>query len=248
MKDDLNVIASLGDNPNTDNGLSARELKAMFDKAPLALQKFINETVVPAINTYVSDGAPAGYGLGGAEAKEIADIDAIVLPGFYKFSEPITIDGAVLYAPYLRVAGRDESFCTQWLCPDGDDGTQLRRTLHGGAWQPWEWENPPMVLGTEYRTTERWNGRPVYIKLIDAGIIATSKEVNIGVYGVSTGGVHGIIRHYAFTNTGRVALSGGTTPNAWQVAAHIDYGVLSVNAGAGVAGNSETLYVQIWYI
>lgn len=26
-----------------------------------------------------------------------------------------------------------------------------------------EWINPPMVLGTEYRTTERFNGAPVYI-------------------------------------------------------------------------------------
>ena len=27
-----------------------------------------------------------------------------------------------------------------------------------------EWINPPMSLGTEYRTTERWNGKPVYVK------------------------------------------------------------------------------------
>lgn len=55
MGDDLAVIQSLGDNPNTDNGLSAAELKAAFDKAPLAIQKFINNVLVVAINAGVDD-------------------------------------------------------------------------------------------------------------------------------------------------------------------------------------------------
>ena len=29
-----------------------------------------------------------------------------------------------------------------------------------------EWINPPMLAGTEYRTTERWNGKVVYVKLL----------------------------------------------------------------------------------
>lgn len=32
-----------------------------------------------------------------------------------------------------------------------------------------EWLNPPMVIGVEYRTTERWQGKPIYTKLIDCG-------------------------------------------------------------------------------
>ena len=30
------------------------------------------------------------------------------------------------------------------------------------GWFPWEWVNPTLLLGTEYRTTERYNNRPVY--------------------------------------------------------------------------------------
>ena len=30
----------------------------------------------------------------------------------------------------------------------------------------WEWENPPMNLGVEYRTTEQHNGKPVYTMLV----------------------------------------------------------------------------------
>ena len=32
-----------------------------------------------------------------------------------------------------------------------------------------EWVTPPMVLGEEYRTTERYNGKPVYCKLVNFG-------------------------------------------------------------------------------
>lgn len=34
-----------------------------------------------------------------------------------------------------------------------------------------EWLNPPMISGTEYRTTERLHGSPVYMKFIDYGYI-----------------------------------------------------------------------------
>lgn len=50
LNDDLNIIAGLGDNPNTDNNLTADELKAKFDAAPLIIQKFINEILVPVVN------------------------------------------------------------------------------------------------------------------------------------------------------------------------------------------------------
>jgi len=39
------------------------------------------------------------------------------------------------------------------------------RTVDGET----EWENPPMIAGTEYRTTERYDGAPVYRKLIPLG-------------------------------------------------------------------------------
>ena len=49
-----------------------------------------------------------------------------------------------------------------------------------------EWINPPMHLGVEYRTTERYNGKPVYTKLVDcgAGPNATRKSVDAGISNV----------------------------------------------------------------
>lgn len=39
------------------------------------------------------------------------------------------------------------------------------------GWQPWEYVNPPMAPGKEYRTTERQKGKAVYKKLDTDGVI-----------------------------------------------------------------------------
>lgn len=45
---------------------------------------------------------------------------------------------------------------------------------------PMEYLNPPMKLGVEYRTTERYLGKPVYVKLTDLGEGVNGKTVNVG--------------------------------------------------------------------
>lgn len=51
-----------------------------------------------------------------------------------------------------------------------------------------EWINPPMAFGVEYRTTERYDGNPVYVKTINFGALpnASSKNVSIGSSGIET--------------------------------------------------------------
>lgn len=59
-------------------------------------------------------------------------------------------------------------------------GALVRRTMYGSKAYPWEWVNPPMILETEYRTTERYNGKPVYAKLFNFGTLpnASYKDVS----------------------------------------------------------------------
>ena len=69
------------------------------------------------------------------------------------------------------------------------DGYVLRRCLVDTigsppetSFGPWEWVNPPMNLGVEYRTTERYLGKPVYAQLVNLGAApspGTSKFINI---------------------------------------------------------------------
>lgn len=67
--DDLGIIQKLGDNPNTDDGLTAQELKERFDAAGLMIQKYINDVLIPNINSIqanglvISETAPAGPAL-----------------------------------------------------------------------------------------------------------------------------------------------------------------------------------------
>lgn len=49
MGDDLVIIQKLDDEPNDVGGMTSTELKATFDKAGLLIQKYINETLIPAI-------------------------------------------------------------------------------------------------------------------------------------------------------------------------------------------------------
>jgi len=55
--EDIAFHSKLGDNPNTDNGLSADELKNVYDAAALAIQRFINTYIVPALNAEVNSDA-----------------------------------------------------------------------------------------------------------------------------------------------------------------------------------------------
>ena len=51
------------------------------------------------------------------------------------------------------------------------------------VWMPFEWESPPMQLGIEYRTVDRYNGKPVYAKAISFGKApnTSSKDISHGI-------------------------------------------------------------------
>jgi hypothetical protein len=49
FEDDLNIIQKLDDEPNDVGGLTAAELKAKFDEGPKAIQKYINEVLIPRV-------------------------------------------------------------------------------------------------------------------------------------------------------------------------------------------------------
>lgn len=55
------------------------------------------------------------------------------------------------------------------------DGNKAIKCMYGGVWNPWEWVNPPMAVGVEYRTTERFAGAPVY-----CGVISYTNAATIG--------------------------------------------------------------------
>lgn len=62
------------------------------------------------------------------------------------------------------------------------DGTRAQRTYRNssGGWSAWEYENPPMSPGVEYRTTEKFDGKSVYVKLLVTNTLP-SKGTWVGI-------------------------------------------------------------------
>lgn len=131
--------------------------------------------------------APKGFGLGESSAKPIEDFnDALQSGWYYTTSGDIGVahwpDGMSRYCLIRTDCRGSSAYQTAY-----DYGTMAVRftnqTSDPEAWKPWEWVNPPMQIGVEYRTIERYDGKPVYAKLVDCGNMPnkTSKTVS-GVF------------------------------------------------------------------
>lgn len=160
------------------------------------------ETVAAAL----SNKAPAGFGFGDAvqsiettsagESYETycAKVDAVLdgmpdktaklvlayPPAVYgKAGTTISLlyKGDANYAVLSNIGSADTALC-------GWRMIKLKKSSSDpSAWQPFEWEHPPMQLGVEYRTTERYDSKPVYAKAVNCGTLpdSSTKYVSHGV-------------------------------------------------------------------
>lgn len=140
------------------------------------------------IDTLLAGKAPAGYGLGntayGTNAGTLANIDTYVENGWWRFDVVGTYDAIGVSANHsvLRVDAGRTIVQTLFLGSYAAVVTRIKIATES-AWRDWEWVNPPMVAGVEYRTTERYHGKPVYCKLVDFGNLPnnTYKDVAHGI-------------------------------------------------------------------
>ena len=129
--------------------------------------------------------APAGFGLGTKVAiaplnsDGYADANLITQTGIY--SAIANLNG-VGWCYVLHMAYTSPAAARQDAWSVNDHEKHMVRNKNGDSWSDWEWVNPPMMLGVEYRTTERFMGKPVYSKLVDFGELpnATTKTVDAG--------------------------------------------------------------------
>lgn len=127
--------------------------------------------------------APAGYGLG-ANGSDIPgnDLNNAILGGFYVFASsvqniPRFQSGKVLVMPYSNL-----QYYTQ-IAFAALTSEIAFRFCNNGVWGPWEYLNPLLSPGVEYRTVERYNGNPVYTKAVSLGTVSGGgrKSVEHGV-------------------------------------------------------------------
>ena len=111
--------------------------------------------------------APAGYGLGVKEPDWMDDCNHATHAGLYLLnSATLNIPTGIsnnAYGALLALPRTGDRCIVQVYLNAFSSAVLAVRTLdNNGGWQPWEWVNPPMEWDTEYRTTERHEGKPVY--------------------------------------------------------------------------------------
>jgi hypothetical protein len=90
---------------------------------------------------------------------------------------------------WLFVYGSEELLYHDWYTAYSGKIQRIRRN---GTWSPWEFETPNMANDVEYRTTERWSGKAVYVKQVYLGLMPNTANlrpmlVDSGVTGFLSG-------------------------------------------------------------
>lgn len=102
------------------------------------------------------DAAPSGFGLG-TDSALCSDCNDAIYNGWYKCSNAANTPSILSYG-WMIVASGTNGMIRQDFYTEHIDPIHCCRYCINGVWQPWEYINPPMQLGVEYRTTERYLG------------------------------------------------------------------------------------------
>lgn len=189
------------------------------------------------------DAAPGGFGLGGvlADAPEnsegFADANLITATGFYRAVRNVLYGGW----HYIIHLNYDSATALQLAAYVSGEvyGAREKRL---NVWGDWEHTNPPMKLGVEYRTTERYLGKPVYYKIVDCGQIANNKQVEHGIVNmrdcISFQGLRGSMPMPSISNNNL------SDPWSYYVA-DVDRTKITLACGTSAAG--DTCHVMLKY-
>ena len=202
------VIKTLFTDVEKDEALFPRtKTRAVSGDNGVGLDALLNQ-----INTELDSKAPADFGLGDVSTSvPDKDINKCLTNGWYWTGQgTANLPGELAYSSVFvktRLNGQVVQEITPILTYKGCK--LIRITSDGGATWSEEWENPPMTSNKEYRTTERYEGKPVYVKHIGFSV---SMPANTGV--VDTEIPHGISDFECHVRAfGRILASDGTALN-----------------------------------
>ena len=200
------------------------------------------EAAKEGINESLEKKAPAGYGLGESTGQYVSDCDLALANGWYQtdadtLNTPDTVGphgGTLLVSNY----GTDQT--VQTFFEIGYSAVQhiLIRRQAWGEWKPWEWVNPPMTVGVEYRTIERYMGKVVYTKLIDCGAAANAAAVSLGIDSIDR------VCEF-FAEADNIISPFGSTASAYYLHIMCDGPRVIIYCGESVVG--KQVYVRIKY-
>ena len=110
-----------------------------------------------------------------------------------------------------------------------------------------EWINPPMVVGVEYRTTEKFEGKPVYCQLVYLTNVVDGGTVAVDVPGVDT-----VLRFFGSRSGVPLPfISSKDLSSVWtnyfSVNRFTDKITITMNAGSSIPSGSR-FYCALYYI
>lgn len=158
--------------------------------------------------------APAGFGLGTTIARYIPQTDSLddyKASGWYYWQNPPT--NAPTDNANMVVHGFNSNYIVQrvYNVASSDRCTCMERSCYYGVWRPWEYHNPNMSLGVEYRTTERFQGKPVYALFAEFGVNRNGRTVYFGE------NIQSVVRGVAYAgDTSPYPLYQGTAFGDWS--------------------------------
>lgn len=120
------------------------------------------------------------------------------------------------------------------------EATVYERQYYSYTWHEWEVVNPPMIVGEEYRTTERYMGKPVYTKLIFCDTLPNT------TYKLFP---HGAAVKQAIRCVGQMS-DGNSLPFRFNATNYVEIyaGPENVVIFAGNDKTNRSAYAQMWYV
>lgn len=204
LQSQLNAILGMADDDYIHQ-YSGEEIDAGITAAGKAVRYDLAQSLAAAQQAQARGNiaaAPNGYGYGDNAHGFFAnpDSDGSVATAFFdslldQMGNGVTIRGSFVDYPYivdtanggeyeLLRGSASSAIATITIFGGGGAGPyRLTWTKYNNAWRAPEWVNPPLALGVEYRTTERYLGKPVYVQVVDSGLAPnnSTKNVNISV-------------------------------------------------------------------
>lgn len=192
--------------------------------------------------------APAGYGLGATAVllSSKDNLNTIKKNGWYYWNADnkpagVPTTPATGYLQAMRVWTTAGGTCIQELVDISGStyqGCKMQRTMYGDTVYEWEWVNPPVIDGYEFRTTERFRGLPVYTMLIDCGATVAGTTQKATPF-------DGLPIRYSACAGGVVSPYRPNDGDVYRFEVHVDGTNITLTVGSGEAG--KTAYVQVWY-
>lgn len=183
-------------------------------------------------------------------ATTITDCDEAILNGWY-YNAGGAANGPGLFSQSaftMLVTGYGTGYCVTQVAFSGGGHSAYPylavRKKVDDSWDEWEYLNAPIIVGTEYRTTQRYLGKPVYVMGVDCGALPnnTTKTITWN----ASGGVTPI-DYAVVTSLGRVIIGTGyddSVSQAHPVVAMVSQYNIRLKTTIDFSANSATAWIK----